>query len=291
MAGIRSLAPIVIADRCARQFRWGYAGNQILSGSGKHTITASTPTSPPDGGGLRHLHAAFIIVFFVYFIFFLLITNKPVSAPSQSLTAAQQPTPPAPRFAEFESRSSSLMLVIGGGNYEFIYRSVADGPSLLHALSGKKFFTADFVSGKTSGDFRDFDVLVLFGSVKLSVGAIGEIESLRVDVLSRGKDINAYFNYSTSPRGPPLARIARLRKTIYIVGELKEVNIQSGYGRSSRDIKLLDLDPSPVEEQRYISAKHNYDRRVEQQRIQQESREAIRRDVGPPRPKPRPHHR
>lgn len=242
-----------------------------MSNSGKHTITSSTPPpDPPDGGGIGPIQTIFNVIFY---IFLIVITIKWCAEPSKYPNAPTAPNPPTTGYATFEAANShgtsALSLVLGGGNYEFVYKSADSLASVLNGMSGTSVYTADFATGQTSGDPQKADTLVLVGSLKLSVGSLSNKDSIYVNVLSRGHDISAYFNYSTSPRGPPVPMISRTKKTIIVVGEIKDVNIQSGYGESTRDIRILDLNPSENEEREYREASARYSREIETYRIQQ----------------------
>lgn len=199
----------------------------------------------------------------------------------------QPPPAPQPRVAIFERAndgpaSTALSIVLGGGDYDISYESAGDLATAMSRYPGQSVFLADFESGTRYGNLKQAHVILLKGSLKLSVGSISGDKSLYANIVSRGKDVNAYFNFSTSPRGPPDIPIERTKKKVVVIGELAVVSISGSFQQSTRDISILDLNPSQGEESAYIEARQRYQEAIktfdaEQQSRDQHQRKAPRR--------------
>lgn len=242
-------------------WHYGREGEYMIN-YGKHKITPTTPLPPPPPPVIGPIHKFINVVFFTFII---LGSIKSCTEPTQRPSAPTPPTPPTPGLAVFSSANllaTPLSIVLGGGNYELIYQTANNLAAQLQAFSSNSVFTANFDTGIASGNLDDADVLILVGSLKLQVGTLDKNDSLYANILSRGKEINAYFNYSTSPRGPPINAANRSRKQIIIIGELKHVEMGDSYGDSTRDIRILDLNPSDEDEKKYKEATSRYDSEI-----------------------------
>jgi len=148
-----------------------------------------------------------------------------------------------------------IAVILGGGEYEISYETAENIPDR-QTLGTDKVFFADYTKGITSGDPSSAEVYVLIGSLKLQIGDIAESDHLYANILSRGKDVNAYFNYANSERGPPAVMEKR---RVIVVGELETIGLPARFGSSLNDVDHLDLNPSEHSEREYQASLAKYE--------------------------------
>lgn len=238
---------------------------------GDHILRNSS-NRPATGGGSRGNWPLWIVAIMVVLALFRWVgsdtpadspvtemasaTIAAVAPPAAAAASASLPTPPPPlkaRLAQFESTQHSsdgdgAALILGGGEYEITYETV-DSASGIGDLAGASVFAMNFDNKASVGDPKNADVFVLFGSLKLKVADIDDNDALYASILSRADKVNAYFNFATSERGPP---VDKKKRRVIVVGDLAEVALPAGFGNSTTTVDVLDLNPSE-------SRQHDYD--------------------------------
>lgn len=243
---------------------------------GDHTLSSGSPRSSTPGGGQggSHWTTWVVLAMVVLALFRWLGSDEPRATPAIEVTPAAgpaaapvadaasapspaRPRPPIAKLAQFESAQQAPdrrddRLVIGGG--EVAYETV-DSADNIGDLGDARVFTMNFDTGIASGDPRTADVYVLFGSLKLKVADIDEDDALYASILSRGDQVNAYFNFATSERGPPADE---KKRRVIVVGDLEQVGLPAGFGNSTTQVKVLDLNPSERSQHEYELALQQY---------------------------------
>jgi len=261
---------------------------------GDHKITSNSPkpgnaTADKKGGNKWGLWLVGILVVFAIFRCAKedehAITPAafgPVAAPVAA--AASTPLPPKPlyaKLAQFDSARPSqgadnATLVLGGGEYDISYET-ADNLGAINGIDTASVFSVDFDKNTVNGDPKTADVIVLIGSLNLKVADIAETDELYVNILSKAKNVNAYFNFETSERGPPPVK---KKRRVIVVGEIANVSLPASYGNSTTTLKVVDLNPSMASQQEYEIAILKYQSDVELHRA---TVEAARAEGLPPR--------
>ena len=185
----------------------------------------------------------------------------PVAAP-----AASAPVPPeAPRAklahieAALPAAVNPLSLTLGGGDYGIGYETSDTMPSP-DSLGTASVCTMNFNDGSVEGDPKTADVMVLIGTLTLKVVDIAQDDKLYVNILSKADNVNAYFNFATSERGPPA--VTKTRRVI-VVGRFDHIDLPGTHDASEADIKILDLNPSEADQRQYEDALQQYQVQVE----------------------------
>lgn len=232
---------------------------------GRHTITGEgvgrpvlKPEEPERGYG------GFVL--FVLFIAFLALLN---AGSGPSLPPA--PTPPAARVAVFTGLGSAgdskagtitpevkaLQVKLEGGSYELSYSTAQSVDAAIADLAtARKIFFANFATGELRGELQDADTILMVGRVFVHINEIGSRDILRSAITLYGKNTSAYFKYAQSPRGPPPDSSApSFSKRIVVLGEIIEMDFGRVKDRSIHEARVLDLEPSPAERNRYEAAK------------------------------------
>lgn len=221
-------------------------GAHTLSGTGPPRSASGGPPPPSNSsGGLGcFLYAAFVFVLF-------LGSLGGGQQRSNSITSST----PAPNFksATFtgipKEDGKPLTITLGGGTAAIQYISLA---LLKLTVLEPPVATADFDTGKITGDLSTANTVILHGDCNLDVGDIYSSSKLVASIINKGKNINAYFNYDNSARGPPTkfsqvdnSPMRNFGKQIKVIttGTIHNIAFGKAFGTSSRDIKVYDLDP------------------------------------------------
>jgi hypothetical protein len=241
-----------------------------MSTGGKHTITpggGGTPDGPKFG--------IFHLIFCLFLLYGLLKSCTGDSSPPDH----PQPQPPTSKVATIDA-GGLLKVVLEGGSYEFIYYTEDSLSDVKDKYKGSNTFTANFQNGRVSGDISSAQVLIIVGNVNLHVADIYNTDELNARISSTYDKTKAYFKYSRSQRGPP---DPQKRVLIIIVGIMEKINIGKSFNRSTRDIEIMDLDPSEDEWKKYNGDISRYEDRVRERM----SRPEFTREFSHGRPAPR----
>ena len=191
------------------------------------------------------------------------------------------PTAPSAKVAVLKalvapSDGSGLRITLEGGSYEISYSTAETVESAIAALiPGSRVYQANFETGTTSGNLRDADTLLLVGNIVVDTARIGEKDYLYSDIATFGKNTSAYFNYAQSPRGPPNAGESKHAKRVIVLGQILGMNFGEALGQAVREIRVLDLEPTDKEKQRYEAAVSQHNRDIERRsRMDAEGRRA-----------------
>jgi hypothetical protein len=264
---------------------------------GEHVITSDTSGTTPEGESRRYWRGCLdtsgttsksegweYLTFLAQLIAFLVLLSTPIILIDARLNPAPSlPHKPQPRVAIFEAANpngTNFSVILGGGNYDIHYESASNLENL-EVGPNEKVFTADFNKNETTGDLKLATTVILIGTLRLDVGDIAGEDSLYASILARGKNLNAYFNFATSPTGPPIIHTDREKKRAIIVGTLNKINLGSTYDNSTQTLRVLDLNPSEEAEREYRKAYERYQREIEKYRSEQKLR----------RYTPKPHYR
>ena len=240
---------------------------------GDHKITSNSNKSnlgtASESGGSKW--SLWIVGILVAFAMFRCVQNDeppviPVAAIASVATpvtaAASAPSPPEKlyaRLAQFDSARplpgvENVTVILGGGEYDITYETV-DNLTAINDIGAAKVFSVNFNENSTKGDLTTADVIILIGSLNLKVADISETDELYVNILSKAKNVNAYFNFATSERGPPPVNAKR---RVIVVGDIANVTLPASYGSSTTTLKVVDLNPSKDNQQEYELAMQKY---------------------------------
>lgn len=169
------------------------------------------------------------------------------------------PAPPSQQasFVSAQPGKEPLVVRIAGGLYDISYHTVDAHDQLVQDLDPTTTFVADFNHDTFSGNINTAQTILLIGTVKLAVTAIGGADRFHADILSHGKSIDADFRYANSARGPP--GTDSVRKKIIVVGEMRAISLPESFQNSESDTHVLDLDPSPQALAEYKDALSRYE--------------------------------
>lgn len=255
---------------------------------GRHTFTgtgANRPVFRPEPVEPEQGYGGFVL--FVLFIGFLSLLN---AGSGPSLPPA--PAPPAAKVAVFTGLGSAgdtkagpitqgvqaLQVNLAGGSYELSYSTAQSvDAAIAEIATARKIFFANFTTGEFRGELQDADTILMVGRVFVHIAEIGALDILRSDITLYGKNTSAYFNYAQSPRGPPPATSApRYAKRIVVLGEIVEMDFGLVKDRSIHEARVLDLEPSAAELNRYEAAKFQH--ALDVARIERVTQEAKTRE-------------
>ena len=244
---------------------------------GDHKITSNSPkpsgaAASEKGGNNWGLWLVGILV--VFAMFRCAKEDEPAITPAAFgplaapvAAAASTPLPPKPlyaKLAQFDSARPSqgvdnVTVILGGGDYNISYET-AENLGAINGIGTANVFSVDFDKNTANGDPKTADVIILIGSLNLKVADIAETDELYVNILSKAKNVNAYFNFATSERGPPPVK---KKRRVIVVGDIANMSLPASYGKSTTTLKVVDLNPSQDSQQEYELALQKYQSDVE----------------------------
>lgn len=240
-----------------------------MSDRGLHTLSPGgpPPPGPPPKGLLGALQSALGCLGTGGVLFFVLIAvifiESQCASPGPSYRPP--PAPPAERTASFYSDASAptpLLVQLSGADYEVEYVAIDDARARQLLASTDKAFVADFRTGETRGSADGAEVIILVGRPNLHVGAYGAFDRSATEfVVHENRIRRAVFDHATPPTGPPYLALPE-RRTIHVVGELVNVEMEGFSGSSVNRVRILDLGPSEEEWRQYEERKADHYRRL-----------------------------
>lgn len=214
-------------------------------------------------------HIALLVCIFIFGILFL--GPKDLSPPTP-------PTPPPPQAATFYSAdgASPLVVTLSGGSYDFSYEHATNFAQAASGIDPEDIFYADMDGRTTRGDIDRATVIIINGSVGVHIGSLGSGEALAARITTQGGEMKrAVFNKAAPATGPPE------RKRVIVIGTVKEFDLGSRHGNSITDLHVLELDPTPQEDERYRWEESQYQERKRDYERRSESRPEFRPEVRP----------
>jgi hypothetical protein len=168
-----------------------------------------------------------------------------------------EPQPPPARYAHFEAAVAStttdpvLSFVIADGSYnvEMLGHAKSSIQAIQSELRDHKVFIANFKTGETVGDHTSADVYVFVGDVRVTIGSMSNSDTLLASIATAGPRMKAHFLYANSSQGPPKGfdAAAEGKKTLYILGNVTNYVFPAAKGESTRDLRILELEPDSTE--------------------------------------------
>lgn len=173
-------------------------------------------------------------------------------------SSAYYPAAPSLRYALVKLNSTSapadeqLRLFLGPRIYKITYLSGIPRQQIEAIVSGTPTFYANFETRETEGNLEKARAIVLIGDLTVEIGKLTGDVFLEANVLSIATKTLANFNLIDVPSQGPLGKMEEIQ--IYVLGRLEMIYFKGLAGRSTAEVKFLELAPTKQDLEKYESA-------------------------------------